>query len=210
MDFEEWRPLYEDMIDDFSYSEERDIEAAELLSEYRGTDGLTPLRTLRGEDVEISGPFYNPTKSKSEIKLRVAAGASLEQMMETGVEPDLMVTDLDGNTELQLELNLKGIPVIMHAHGDNMDLIRGWSRRFEGHVISTCQCEPPKRGIHNFGGFTDGDRAAFIADHFGAEEIILNGWNFEEPYEENDDEKVKKLEWAEKLLGHLDTSIKVV
>ncbi|MBU4342157.1 MAG: MAF flag10 domain containing protein, partial [Candidatus Altiarchaeota archaeon] len=32
--------------------------------------------------------------------------------------------------------------------------------------------------VHNFRGFTDGDRAAFLADRFGAELIVLAGMDF--------------------------------
>ena len=34
--------------------------------------------------------------------------------------------------------------------------------------------------VHNFGGFTDGDRCVFLADHFAATRIILCGFNFTE------------------------------
>lgn len=203
LEFEDWEPLYEEIISDFGYSKESDKRSAEILVNRRGTDSLSPLKDMEGRKVEIGGPRY----SETDIQFKVAAGAALNHMVDKGIEPDLVVTDLDGDTELQLRMNRKGIPVVMHAHGDNMGLIKRWSERFDGTVISTCQCEPPKEGIYNFGGFTDGDRAVFLADHFDAKSVTLNGWDFEEPYEENDEIKLEKLRWAERLLDLLDLPI---
>ncbi len=206
MEFEEWRPLYEDIISDFGYSKEKDKISANILIDRRGTDCLHPLEDLERRVVEIGGPYY----SKTEIEFKVAAGSALTQMIENEIIPDLIVTDLDGDTGLQLKMNRKGVPVIMHAHGDNIELIKRWASRFDGVVISTCQCEPPEEGIYNFGGFTDGDRAAFIADHFGAKRVVLNGWNLVEPYGGPDEIKIEKLRWARKLLSRLDLPIELI
>ncbi len=205
MEFEQWKGTYEEIISQFGYSRKKDRKAAELLSEVRGTDGLSPLRKLKDQVVEISGPYY----SESRAELTVAAGSTIEMVEERGVDPDLIVTDLDGDIELQLRKNLNGIPAVIHAHEDNIDLIEEWSEKFEGHVISTCQCRPPENNIYNFGGFTDGDRAVHIADHFDAKKIKLNGWDFGNPYE-GGIEKQKKLDWAKKLIDRVQTCVKEI
>ncbi len=205
MKFEQWEVTYEEIISHFGYSRDQDKISAELLSEYRGTDGLKPLKELNEQVVEISGPYYSEKKSEKS-DMTISAGSTIERLEKIGIKPDLMVTDLDGNIELQLELNLEGIPAAIHAHGDNRELIKKWPARFEGPVISTCQCKPPNDQIYNFGGFTDGDRAAYIADHFGASEIILNGWDFDHPYD-GKREKLEKLNWAEKLLAEIETPV---
>jgi uncharacterized Rossmann fold enzyme len=90
--------------------------------------------------------------------------------------------------------------------------------------LLTTQTAPAER-LHNFGGFTDGDRAAYLADHFGADSISLVAFNFHdptrkkrrrregeaeeepEPEEELDEEtkrKLRKLTWANVLIGMLD------
>ncbi len=201
--FKDWEPLYEEIILDFDYSKEEDRKSAEILVELRGTDNLSPLRSLKNRNVEIGGPYY----SKSDAKITVAAGSAVSQIVDQGVEPDLLVTDLDGTKKLQKDLNLKNTPAVLHAHGDNIDIIKKWANKFEGHVVSTCQCDPPKKGIYNFGGFTDGDRACFIADHFGAKKIVLNGWDFDRPFERNSSEKRKKLKWAKRLIESIDITI---
>ena len=55
-------------------------------------------------------------------------------------------------------------------------------------------------------GFTDGDRAVFLADHFGAARIRLVGFDFETPNAKDRDLRLKqrKLDWAYILLGSLE------
>jgi uncharacterized Rossmann fold enzyme len=36
----------------------------------------------------------------------------------------------------------------------------------------------PVENVHNFGGFTDGDRCVFLAEEFGAKKIVLVGMEF--------------------------------
>ncbi len=204
MNIEEWMPIYNRIIDDFGYSAEDDKRSAELLSILRGSDSLEPLRFFEGKVVEILGPFA----VESQFDTNIVAGSALNKALDMGCAPSLLVTDLDGDTRLQMDYNLKGVPTVIHAHGDNIDMIKEWAPRFKGHVVSTCQCKPPE-GTFNFGGFTDGDRAVFIADHFNAKEILLNGWDFDNPITSsgNKVEKRKKLEWAKRLIYMVDTPV---
>ncbi len=203
LEFEEWVPIYNEIISDFGYSKEEDRRSAEILAKMRGTDTLSPLEEMEGSEIEIGGPYY----IRSGVDYKVAAGSALSQMVDRGVQPDLIVTDLDGDTGVQLSMHREGIPVVIHAHGDNMDLIEKWSKKFDGTVISTCQCEPPQDDIYNFGGFTDGDRAVFLADHFNAKKVTLNGWDLERTFHENEEIKLKKLRWAKRLLERVDIPI---
>lgn len=202
MDYREWHPLYMDIVRHFGYSVEEDKVSAHLLGELRGTDGLEPLERLRGARVEVQGPLMKGPREE----IQIPAGSAISRALDVGGKPYMMVTDLDGETEKQLEANLNGVPAVIHAHGDNMDLVSEWSGRFKGHVISTCQCEPV-RGVYNFGGFTDGDRAVFIADHFGAREIILNGWDLGTPVTDKNGVKGEKLRWAKTLLCLISTPL---
>src|SRR5208283_4192155 len=61
-------------------------------------------------------------------------------------------------------------------------------------------------GLLGGGGFTDGDRAAYLADHLGAERILLWGFDFERaaPTDPVTHElKLMKLTWASRVLGDL-------
>jgi uncharacterized Rossmann fold enzyme len=69
----------------------------------------------------------------------------------------------------------------------------------------------PEGKLYNFGGFTDGDRAIFLAVELGAEKIFLAGMDFgtmvtkysrpniNEDIEIADEIKQKKLKYAEDL-----------
>ena len=60
----------------------------------------------------------------------------------------------------------------------------------------------PVDAVANYGGFTDGDRAAFLADHCGADRLVFPGWDFDDP--DVDGMKARKLDWAERLLRLLE------
>lgn len=203
MDFEHWEPIYEEILEDFNYSRNEDRRAAKMLEKKRGTDSLEPLKPIRNSVVEILGPFGEGEIIADYI---IAAGSAVSNASDIDADLDLMVTDMDGDLDLQVEKNNKGVTAALHAHGDNIELIDEHSENFKGPVISTCQCEPLD-DVYNFGGFTDGDRALFIADHFGAEKIILNGWDFDDPAEGERKIKKKKLRWAKRLLRYISTPI---
>jgi uncharacterized Rossmann fold enzyme len=66
--------------------------------------------------------------------------------------------------------------------------------------------------IHNFGGFTDGDRCVFLAHHFKAKRIILFGMDFGNKIGKYSKTKIaskkikiKKLKRGKKLLEWLAT-----
>jgi len=114
-----------------------------------------------------------------------------------------MVTDLDKNPDTVERLTAQGVPVAVHGHGDNLAAIRDVVPDCNGaYVLPTTQAAP--RGpVRNVGGFTDGDRAAFLADHVGAARLEFVGWDFDDPAV--DPAKAHKLEWAERLLYWLES-----
>jgi uncharacterized Rossmann fold enzyme len=68
-------------------------------------------------------------------------------------------------------------------------------------VFPTTQVEP-RPPVVNVGGFTDGDRAAFLADHLGADSLVFPGWDFDDPGVSA--QKRRKLRWAARLLAWLE------
>lgn len=132
----------------------------------------------------------------------VAADGATSTLLLRGIIPDVIVTDLDGAVEDQVEANKEGSVVFVHAHGDNMDAIRKYVPRFYGTVVCTCQCSPIE-GVYNFGGFTDGDRAACIVASMGVRSIKLVGFDFESPSAKagrSREVKARKLIWARRVL----------
>jgi uncharacterized Rossmann fold enzyme len=110
--------------------------------------------------------------------LAVADGAT-SALLERSVSPHVVVTDLDGYMEDIVEASKLGSTMVIHAHGDNIDAMREWVPKIiekrRTSVFGTTQVEPSPPIVHNFGGFTDGDRAAFLAEEMAAETIVLAG-----------------------------------
>jgi uncharacterized Rossmann fold enzyme len=132
----------------------------------------------------------------------VAASNAAAVCLDAGVSVDCAVTDLDKTPEAAIELSETGTPVAVHAHGDNVDEIDRYVPRFDpGTVLPTTQAAPSPP-VRNPGGFTDGDRAAFLADACGAERLVFPGWSFDD--QSVSAEKARKLRWAERLLAWLE------
>lgn len=107
----------------------------------------------------------------------VAVDGASRYLYEVGVTPDVIVTDLDGDVNSILNLNRLGSVVVVHGHGDNISDIAEWVPRLRGPVLGSTQVEP-RPHVYNFGGFTDGDRALFIAYAMGIREAVLGGMDF--------------------------------
>ncbi|WP_436928398.1 6-hydroxymethylpterin diphosphokinase MptE-like protein [Halosimplex halobium] len=132
----------------------------------------------------------------------VAASDAAAVVCEAGLAVDCMVTDLDEEGDAARELTAEGTPVAVHAHGDNRPALRERVPRLAvERVLPTTQAAPAGPVV-NTGGFTDGDRAAFLADHCGADALVFAGWDFDDP--DVDPLKAKKLVWAERLLRWLE------
>lgn len=134
----------------------------------------------------------------------IVAGSASGRVLALGIVPDILVTDLDGDIGPQLEMSSRGTVTLIHAHGDNMDLITRYAPEFRGPVVLTTQSEPSNT-VYDFGGFTDGDRAVCMARHFGSR-VRLLGFDFSAPYpkEGSDaDFKARKLRWAEEIIHNV-------
>jgi len=211
MEFEEWDVYYRQILEDFGYSREEDERSARILDERLGGTRIDPeeLRSLfGGREVTIVGNAPGLADELTAVAHPiVAADEATSVLRAKGIRPDVIVTDLDGNVEDQIAANRDGTVAVIHAHGDNIPAVERWAPRFTGRVLATTQSRPFGR-IHNFGGFTDGDRAAFLADHLGAASLLFLGFDFENPSPKDEDleTKKRKLDWAYVLIQTLDAS----
>jgi uncharacterized Rossmann fold enzyme len=200
MRYEDWAPFYESILEDFGYSRDEDRRAARSLNRrLEPFDTRRLYRLFDSQDTVVVGnaPSLEPRKVlNSPDDVVVAADAAAERLEGAGVDVDIVVTDLDGAPSHAAKVSRDGTVVAVHAHGDNIDAIGRHLPRFdEENVVGTTQVRP-FGVLHNFGGFTDGDRAAFLADEFGAATIRLVGFDFEAAQ----GEKRRKLRWARRLL----------
>ena len=222
MEFGLWEKYYIEILDDFGFSREGDEESAKLLDEILSTEGCLTLNDL-GEIVGFSDKYIvfgagpsikehiSMLKENYDLKdyVLVAADGATTAMIEQKIVPDIVATDLDGNIDDILLANLRGANIVIHAHGDNIERIASLTSFFNN-VLGTTQAQPIGN-LYNFGGFTDGDRAIFLAVALGASEITLAGMDFGDivtkysrpnisnALEEADDFKKKKLRYAEKF-----------
>jgi uncharacterized Rossmann fold enzyme len=181
VEFIEWFPYYQEIRQQFGYSTEKDQEAAKLLSHMTRRKALD-LKVLRkkiqgkkvlvigaGVDLEASIPYIKRNRNFTKI---VANGA-IQAVLEHRINPDVVVTDLDGNQLFLKKADKLGAIMVVHAHGDNISLMSKIVPKFR-HVIGSTQVMP-MNNVYNFGGFTDGDRSVFLAEELGASQIILVG-----------------------------------
>jgi len=204
MDFDRWEPIYEAILADFGYDRADDERARDELADLAEPFDLDRL-DLAGETVAIAGAapiLRDELEYVREADAVFAASNAAEVLVRRDIGVDCMVTDLDKAPGAAADLTHEGTPVAVHAHGDNRGAIRGWVPEMEtGWVIATTQAAP-RPPVRNVGGFTDGDRAAFLAHRLGAGALSFPGWDFDDPGVGA--EKRRKLRWAARLLAWLE------
>lgn len=200
MNFDLWEPHYREILEYFGFDRAADEEAARLLSVLLDRDNLLSLVSLTdGNEVTVCGNAPCLRDDLEKVSgIVFAADAAAEVLDSHGIRPDAIFTDLDGATDRFIGMNNEGTIIVVHAHGDNMPLLRHWVPRFTGNVVGTTQAMPLPH-VYNFGGFTDGDRAVFTADELGASKITLAGFDLDDRNVEP--MKRGKLHWARKLLA---------
>jgi len=199
----------------FGYSLEADRAAANRLAArlakepYRCEEVLHGWR-VRGRAVHVLGAadraLADAARIPPDVEVWTADGATTAAL-EAGRTPTAIVTDLDGRVEDEVEAARNGARVVIHAHGDNGPAIDEWLPQFPPQrVLGTCQVDPVTP-LLNPGGFTDGDRAVFLALSLGAREVRLYGFDFDRPgpYSGRRGASMKplKLAWARRLLDGL-------
>jgi uncharacterized Rossmann fold enzyme len=218
MRFVDWEPIYEDILEEFGFSRDEDEEATRLLqSLLSGREGdISPEdldSLIRGRKVLVcgNGPSLHrdlevvlerrkrlkSDDSGSDDLVFIAADGATTRLLAAGVLPDVIVTDLDGFLPDILAANEDGSAAVVHAHGDNIPALKEYVPRLTG-VLGTTQAEPIE-GIYNFGGFSDGDRCVFLARRFGAGEIRIIGFDYDDPAVTPI--KKMKLRWAKRLVA---------
>jgi uncharacterized Rossmann fold enzyme len=207
-----WLPIYHDICMDFGFSEIDDQESALLLSSLAGRRSRPSLESALRQGVPSSAvlcgggdTLASDMKSLAWHGLVIAADGATSTLVAMDIRPDIIVTDLDGVVEDQIRVNAEGGVAFVHAHGDNKEAIRQYVPQFIGKIVCTCQC-PPVEGVLNFGGFTDGDRAACIAAAIGVRTIRLAGFDFKNPSSKSgksSEAKARKLVWAKRILSML-------
>ncbi len=126
---------------------------------------------IKGRSVAVigAGPqLINVDKVKEEVI--ISADGATNYLVQRGIYPDVVVTDLDGITVFP-----KNTIYVVLAHGDNINLLHKVKEMRR--VIPTTQVQPFGK-MKLYGGFTDGDRAVVLAKYMNAKEIKLYAMDF--------------------------------
>lgn len=208
MNLRDWWRYYSGIMEEFSFDPNRDFLSSLKLSGVLSEVQLSSdFGKLRGKAVTVVGnsPALRELLGSISDSIVMVADSAIDCYFSAKGYPDYIVTDLDGNIGKIMECASNGTQLAVHAHGDNIERIEKLSPMDGMNMIGTTQ-NVPLWNVHNFGGFTDGDRAAYLADAFCASRITLVGFDFNHPNpgKKSDQEiKLKKLKWARKLLENL-------
>lgn len=223
MRYKEWNPFYQEILKDFNIDFKQDQKASMILNKI-----LDKQKNVYSEK-KIKQIIYNkkvivfgagPTLKKTIKKninnsffrnsIKIAADGATTALIEENILPDIIITDLDGKISDQIYANKKGSLIVVHAHGNNIKKIKDIVPCFTGKIFGTTQINPGSYcNLFNYGGFTDGDRSVYFAEHFQPEKIFLIGFDFNNKigkysYTKDKSVKRKKLLWAELLIKRLN------
>lgn len=213
MEYSEWAPRYERIRKEFGFDFGREERAADLLASLlppaAQVDPLGRVSSLLGgRETIVVGlapnagppPLWRHPPSDRPPALIAADGATAT-CLAAGLVPTIVVTDLDGPVPSEVAANRRGSLVVIHGHGDNLAALSEWVPQFPG-ALAGSWAGPPRGPLLDVGGFTDGDRAAFLAEHTGATRVVLWGFDFDrvEGPAELRGRKLAKLAWARRLL----------
>ncbi len=214
MRFTEWEPIYEEILADMGYSRYYDEDCVRVLMSVTLNNNLVSDEDAGALVKDVCTVFGNSPSLEDDVKrlgtegTLIASGSSVGRLLAMGILPDVVVTDLDGDIDAQLEASSRGSLTLLHAHGDNEELIGRYAGLLKGPVALTTQ-STPRDIVYDFGGFTDGDRAVCFARHFGCRRILLPGFDFEHPMPKEGSDpatKLRKLAWAKKIIVDMNPS----
>jgi len=175
---------YEEIAKRLRLDMEKDLKAAKLLDELIKKADILPLDLIKDRCVIVFGAGPSLKADVERIKsenlhedcILIVADGAVKALLEHNLVPHVQITDLDGDINSIIKANEMDVITVVHAHGDNIKKLKEVVPLLKD-VIGTTQVKPFGK-LHNFGGFTDGDRAVFLADHFRAGLIALAGMDF--------------------------------
>lgn len=181
--YPEWKKKYADILEEFGYDDKKDNQSAKILNSIlsRPESNEKKIEKLvKGKTVFVIGSGPSLSSSIPKLKefnsvVKIAADSSLKLLVKNKILPEIVITDLDGDESALKKIAKTESIFVVHAHGDNIEKLE-FAKNFKN-SIGTTQSKPFNK-IYNFGGFTDGDRCVFLADHFQAKKIILFGMDF--------------------------------
>ena len=213
-DIEEDLQSATDMAKNFSNNIPYGLEKWREKSRSEALAGLRE-RLLNATEVVIIGASVSPSEiegKSADGTVFIAADGSIGSV-DSYSDIACVVTDFDGNPHLDKAAS-SGVLFIAHAHGDNVSRwhqsVAKWSKfATPPSLILSHQTPQIIDGMHNFGGFTDGDRALCLALFLGVkkEAISLIGFSTQSIGEfsgqTDSATKLVKLNWMKQIVETL-------
>ncbi|TFH08158.1 MAG: DUF115 domain-containing protein [Candidatus Thorarchaeota archaeon] len=189
MEWKEWQPIYQDIVNRLGLDSEMDMQATQILTDLLMSINPDPLlkvleQKIVDKTIVVCGAGPSLEKHVQALKERsdyqdlvfVAADGAVSLLLEQNCPCDIIITDLDGDYNHIKQASQNGALCIVHGHGDNIDKILDMVPGL-GQVLGSTQVEPTER-VFLWGGFTDGDRACYVMTKYSPERIILAGMDF--------------------------------
>ena len=175
-----WEKRYVEILKEFNFSRKEDTKSAKVLNSIlKRKFSMKKLeKEIKNKTVFVVGAGSSlvssiPTLKKYKNITKIVADGATRALIENKIRPDVVVTDLDGNPKFLKKANKDGAIMVVHSHGDNIEKLHLVSE-FRS-CIGTTEGRPFGK-IHNFGGFTDGDRCVFLAKYFMAKKSFCLEW----------------------------------
>jgi hypothetical protein len=214
-----WKTKFKEIRREFEYKEIDDFLSAKKLDSLLKKKFSKKQLQNRISDKTVFIIGAGPSLSKSLVYIKkcknitkIVADGAVRALLERGIRPDILVTDLDGDLDSIKKIGKTEIPILVHAHGDNYDKLE--IVKMFSNVVGTTQTEEFGE-MKNFGGFTDGDRCVFLADFFNAKKIVLVGMDFGQEIGKyskhriiNRRIKIKKLKFGKMIIEWFATKSK--
>jgi uncharacterized Rossmann fold enzyme len=226
MESRDWQHWYSRIASAFKFDRHEDQRATDILSDLIQNNHTEPddiKAIIHDKPVLVFGAGPSLEEDINSIRkaglldrfIIVAADGATSALLEMADKvPNIIVTDLDGKFEDLLLANRRGSFMVIHGHGDNISKLLDHVPKLTK-ILGTTQVEPRPR-VHNFGGFTDGDRAVFLSVAMGAKMISLAGMDlgktigkYSKRYAISPERKMLKLRFCKKLLEWLALRTKI-
>jgi len=223
---QEWLSWYKKIAEEFGFHPSKDQLAADVLSRLISHRAIHP-QTLKNLVSNRFVLIFGAGPSLEENVSQLAEGDLLRKFITISADgatsallkvaktfPNVVVSDLDGNLRDLVLASQLGSIMVIHGHGDNINRLNKFVPLFDK-VLGTTQVEP-RPCVYNFGGFTDGDRAVFLATAMGARLIVVAGMDlgeiigeYSKKYVKSVGVKILKLKYCKKLLELLASRVNI-
>jgi uncharacterized Rossmann fold enzyme len=180
-----WSEVYEAIRAIMHYNRAMDCEASRVANRL-AYDAMLQGRfiaiqdicgLLKGKSVCIAGgseSLMRQLDALSKCERIIAVDGASMLLLENSIDPDIVVSDLDGPWNYLLKASQHGAYMVVHVHGDNISAVKHLAPMFKKIVLTT-QCLADNSYFSFLPGFTDGERAIGLALICDATSIVLAG-----------------------------------